>query len=325
MSLKKLIDVSTLSQLLKGGIVNSGGVRLLDCTYSIGPKPDWRAFKHELYGKFQAILSQPSVSKQLYLSGHIPEAVHMSLDAAMFPSKYERFALYPSEIFEEYMQILGVNNGEHLILYSRGALGGMMYSTKFAWLLKSYGHEKLSVLDGGFDRWVKTGHETSTEDVKLMPGDWEAKDDIGIYNINFEELESKDGEKMYIERTDEVNFLDSRIRGQFNGTEDTGLDPYRVGGSNIPGFKNTPAAELLDENGVLKSTAEIKEWLATNGYKHGQPIVTNCNTGMQAAMLAFAIDLVYPDVSLRVYNGSLKEMELRDPKRISSGGVHLKH
>ncbi|VDL84409.1 unnamed protein product [Nippostrongylus brasiliensis] len=293
MSLKKLIDVSTLSQLLKGGIVNSGGVRLLDCTYSIGPKPDWRAFKHELYGKFQAILSQPSVSKQLYLSGHIPEAVHMSLDAAMFPSKYERFALYPSEIFEEYMQ--------------------------------SYGHEKLSVLDGGFDRWVKTGHETSTEDVKLMPGDWEAKDDIGIYNINFEELESKDGEKMYIERTDEVNFLDSRIRGQFNGTEDTGLDPYRVGGSNIPGFKNTPAAELLDENGVLKSTAEIKEWLATNGYKHGQPIVTNCNTGMQAAMLAFAIDLVYPDVSLRVYNGSLKEMELRDPKRISSGGVHLKH
>uniref|UniRef100_A0A183G9P3 Rhodanese domain-containing protein n=1 Tax=Heligmosomoides polygyrus TaxID=6339 RepID=A0A183G9P3_HELPZ len=189
-------------------------------------------------------------SNQIYLSAHIPQAVHVSLDAAMFPSKYERFALYPSELFEKYIQMVGVNKGEHIILYSRGPLGGMMFSAKFAWLFK--------------------------------PGDWTAKDMIAENNIKFEELEGKKGEKLYMERTEEmscnqspltarmsrglVNFLDARIRGQFDGTEDTGLDPHRVNGSNIPGFKSAPAAELVNENGLMKGAEEIRqcEWTGSS-------------------------------------------------------------
>ncbi|KIH61238.1 hypothetical protein ANCDUO_08496 [Ancylostoma duodenale] len=121
----------------------------------------------------------------------------------------------------------------------------------------------------------------------------------------------------------QVNFLDARHRGQFNGTEDTGLDPYRVGGSNIPGFKNAPAAELVNDNGQLKSTDEIRQWLYANGYKSDHPVVTICNTGMQASMLAHIISIAVPEISPRVYNGSMKEMELRDPKRISGGRSHL--
>lgn len=34
------------------------------------------------------------------------------------------------------IQMVGVNKGEHIILYSRGPLGGMMFSAKFAWLFK---------------------------------------------------------------------------------------------------------------------------------------------------------------------------------------------
>ncbi|KAK6010606.1 hypothetical protein OSTOST_24362, partial [Ostertagia ostertagi] len=89
------------------------------------------------------------------------------------------------------------------------------------------------------------------------------------------------------------------LRGQFNGTEDTGMD---VHSSNIPGYKNVPAAELVNENGMMKTPEEIREVLSQNGYKAGQPIVTNCNTGMQAAMLAFAVKLAYPEESPRVYN-----------------------
>ncbi|KAL6742918.1 hypothetical protein Aduo_016012 [Ancylostoma duodenale] len=325
MSLKRIVDVGTVSQLLKKNIINKEGVRLLDCSYAVGTKPDWKKFKEELYGNFKEILAQPSLSKQLYLSGHIPEAAFMSLDAALFPSKYERFALYPPDIFEKYIQMIGVNEGEHIILYARGALGGMVFSSKIAWLLKSYGHnpEKLSLLDGGLAQWMRQGLEVSKDDVQLPSGNWKARDLINEYNIKFEELEDKDADKMYIERTDEVNFLDARHRGQFNGTEDTGLDPYRVGGSNIPGFKNAPAAELVNDNGQLKSTDEIRQWLYANGYKSDHPVVTICNTGMQASMLAHIISIAVPEISPRVYNGSMKEMELRDPKRISGGRSHL--
>ncbi|EYC11302.1 hypothetical protein Y032_0051g2130 [Ancylostoma ceylanicum] len=349
MSLKRIIDVGTVSQLLKKNIINKEGVRLFDCSYAVGKKPDWKKFKAELYGNFKEILAQPSLSKQLYLSGHIPEAAFMSLDAALFPSQYERFALYPPDIFEKYIQMIGVNEGEHIILYARGALGGMVFSSRIAWLLKSYGHdpEKVSLLDGGLASWMRQGLELSTEDVQLPPGNWKAHDKLSEYNIKFEEMEDKDGDKVYLERTDEVNFLDARHRGQFNGTEDTGLDPYRilfpiyflprarsctvfdssvfpgVGGSNIPGFKNAPAAELVNDNGQLKSKDEIRQWLYANGYKSDKPVVTLCNTGMQASMLAQIISYAVPEISPRVYNGSMKEMELRDPKRISGGRSHL--
>ncbi|VDM53148.1 unnamed protein product [Angiostrongylus costaricensis] len=325
MSLKRFIDVTTVSQLLKKNIINKEGVRLLDCSYCVGQKPDWKDFKKHLYGKFEKILALPSLSKELYLSGHIPEAVHITLDAAVYPSKYERFALYPPELFEKYIQMVGINSGEHIILYSRGSIGGMMYSSKFAWLFKSYGHGKLSVVDGGFDQWKKSGFEVSKADVQLPHGNWKAKDDISLNNIKFEEMEAKEGGKQYMDQTDKINFIDSRIRGQFNGTEDTGLDPYRVAGSNIPGFKNIPAAELIDEKGVMKNPEEIRQWLYANGYRQDQPVVTMCNTGMQAAMLAYAVDTVLPGVSPRVYNGSMKEMEIRDPKKISGGKKHLSH
>ncbi|VDM75066.1 unnamed protein product [Strongylus vulgaris] len=220
--------------------------------------------------------------------------------------------------------MIGINQGEHIILYSRGAIGGMMFSSKVAWLLKSYGHssDKISLLNGGLEQWVRQGNELSKEEVKLPIGNWKASDYLAKYNIKFEDMEYKDGDKAYLERTDEINFLDARVREQFEGMEETGLDPYRVKGSNIPGFKNTPVVDLVHENGELKTFEEIRQWFAENGYKPNHPVVTICNTGMQAAMLAQIMEIVLPETSPRVYNGSMKEMELRDPKRISGGKAY---
>lgn len=62
MSLKRLVDVGTVSQLLKKNIINKEGVRLLDCTYEhslVAQKPDWRQFKKEYYGNFERLLGLP--------------------------------------------------------------------------------------------------------------------------------------------------------------------------------------------------------------------------------------------------------------------------
>ncbi|PIO71942.1 hypothetical protein TELCIR_06142 [Teladorsagia circumcincta] len=62
MSLKRLIDVNTVAQLLKNNIINKEGVRILDCTYDhslVKKKPDWKHFQKELYGKFEKLLAHP--------------------------------------------------------------------------------------------------------------------------------------------------------------------------------------------------------------------------------------------------------------------------
>ncbi|KJH47392.1 rhodanese-like protein [Dictyocaulus viviparus] len=319
MSLKRLIDVGTVSQLLKKKIINNEGVRILDCTYDhtlVAKKPDWKRFQNELYGNFEKLLSKQCASKELYLSGHIPEAPHICLDLAMFPSEYERYALYPPETFQEYVQMLGINDDEHLILYSRGKYGGMLHASKFAWLFKAYGHEKLSLIDGGYEQWVKAGFTIDRDDVKLKRGAWKAVDNFSKYNVKFEELEEQHGIRIYIEYVDDLNLLDARVRGQFEGTVPTECPPGVVG-THIPGFKNLPAAELI-EDGVMKSPEKIKAWLGLQHFNPNRPTVVMCDVGIQSAMVAYAIETVFPRSPIKVYNGSIREMELRNPKRISA-------
>ncbi|CAI5450143.1 unnamed protein product [Caenorhabditis angaria] len=303
--LKKIIDVAQVNTLLQRKLLNSNqGVRLLDCSYALAPRQDWRQFEKESYAKFDLDSSSPS--RKLYLSAHIPQA--------------RRF-------FEKYAQKLGLNAGEHLIFYGKGAFGGMLFASKCAWLFKSYGHENISLVDGGFDGWKRAGFEVSQEDLRLQPGNWKAQNAIEKHVITYEELETKENgsEKQNFEKSDEFNFLDSRGRGQFEGTEDTGLDPNKVNGTRIAGFKNFPSAELLQKPGILKSEDEIRQWFNKNGYNPSLPTVTSCNSGVQAALLAFVMDWALPESRPRLFNGSLKEVELRDPKKISEGPQHLPH
>ncbi|VDO05978.1 unnamed protein product [Haemonchus placei] len=78
-----------------------------------------------------------------YVEEHIPGAVLFNIDAAFYPSKYIRFDLYPPEVFERYMRLLGVNNDDHV-----------------------YGHGKVSVLDGGLDAWKKAGYPVTNQVVQ---------------------------------------------------------------------------------------------------------------------------------------------------------------
>jgi 3-mercaptopyruvate sulfurtransferase SseA len=55
-----------------------------------------------------------------YLDSHIPTAAHLDLNIAMYPGKYEKFSLYEPEIFEKYIQSLGINTNDYLVLYGRG-------------------------------------------------------------------------------------------------------------------------------------------------------------------------------------------------------------
>uniref|UniRef100_A0A1I7YK07 Sulfurtransferase n=1 Tax=Steinernema glaseri TaxID=37863 RepID=A0A1I7YK07_9BILA len=326
MTLKRLIDVKTLGEVLKKGYINREGIRLIDCTYMPTAKPDYKEFKEKHYGKFEALMARDSAHKKLYLASRIPESIFADMDVAMYPGRYQRFSLYEPEVFEQYVQLLGINKGEQLIFYGRGAFGGMLFASRMAMLFKAYGHDKFSLLDGGFDYWKSQGNkvDTSVNPVQFKRGDWKATDNMQI-NITFEELEKKDSEgKDMIDHPEKTNFLDARIRAQFDGREDTGLDPYKVEGSFVPGFKNVPAAELVGDDGLIKPPNAIKELLEAGGYDKSKPTITSCNTGMQASMLAFVMENVYPETNVRVFNGSMKEMEARDPKRISGGAGHLK-
>lgn len=100
-----------------------------------------------------------------------------------------------------------------------------------------------------------------------------------------------------------------------------GLD---VSGTHIPGTKNVPAAELIDENGLLEDNDEIRRrksiplqcphdsisglakmiivaGLESVGFDESKPTVTLCNTGMQASLVSFALESLSTPISSRLY------------------------
>lgn len=60
MSLNKIINVANLASLIKKGIINRDGVRVLQHTYVNSDKPDWKTFEKEKYAKFEQLMKEPS-------------------------------------------------------------------------------------------------------------------------------------------------------------------------------------------------------------------------------------------------------------------------
>lgn len=318
MQLKNLISVSTLSSILKNGGFNQKGYRLLDCTSTTVPKHGYKVFKKDMYGNFEAMIGLETQARKDYLKAHIPEAIHMDLAVATYPGRYQAYAMYPPELFQNYMRLLGINHGDQIVLYGRDALHGMLYTCAAAWMLKTYGHERIAVLDGGLAQWKKHDGEVTSKVPQLKRGDWKASMNMQKV-ITYDELTERDqaGHDLF-DKIGSLNWLDTRTKGQFTGAEPTNLDPQTVKGSYIPGSRSAPAVDLF-VNGVLKPVDELRKWLSECGYERGKPIITSCNRGMQAAVVALALEHADPTLKPRVYSASFEELEERNPKKISAG------
>ncbi|KAK0411905.1 hypothetical protein QR680_005910 [Steinernema hermaphroditum] len=325
MSLKRVINTKTLSDLVNRGAINKEGVRLFDCAFVTvpPPKPDPVEFREKYYGKFEEIASLDTPQRRDFLSARIPGAVHANLEAVLFPGKFQRFEMYPPELFEQYIQLLGLDKDEHVILYARGRIGGMLHAFKMAWLLKSYGHsvDKMSVLDGGLEQWIKEGYEVDSSPTPYKPkrGNWKASDRTSI-NITFEEMEAKDSEgKTIWDKAEKYNLLDTRIREQYEGISEAFVKDYAqkgLKGHFIPGNMCLPAQEMITSEGLLKSDDEIKQMAKKAGFMEGKPVITTCVLGFQAAMASMVLEKVY-GVETKMFNGSMTEVIARNPGRIT--------
>ena len=75
---------------------------------------------------------------------------------------------------------------------------------------------------------------------------------------------------------------------------------------HIPGAANVPFPLLFAEDGTYRAPDEIAAIFAEAGVALERPVVTSCNSGMTAAVLAFGLHLAgKEDVAL--YDGSWLE------------------
>ena len=110
-------------------------------------------------------------SIELYDEGHVPNAANVKDN--YFKTSFEnRTHVQSSEQFNNTMSNLGISNDTLVIGYDRSAL---LYSLRLLWTLNYFGHSKVKILDGGYQKWISEGRSTSKKQNTYNNGEFRSK------------------------------------------------------------------------------------------------------------------------------------------------------
>lgn len=88
-----------------------------------------------------------------YLQGHIPGSVYVDWTSDIIdPDDPVPAQIAPPDRFAEAMSVRGIDGQTHVIAVDH--MGGQ-FATRLWWALRYYGHDRVSVLDGGWNRWLE--------------------------------------------------------------------------------------------------------------------------------------------------------------------------
>ncbi len=229
-------------------------------------------------------------AKAEFTTAHIPGAEYFDLDAVSDHATTLPHMMPKPESFAAGMRNLGINANSTVICYDSV---GLFSAARCWWMFKAFGHDKVSVLDGGFKKW-RAEHKAVEEGPALavLPGNFSAKLNVGMVRSLSDVAKHQ------------AQVVDARSPGRFRGEEAEPRPGVRPG--HIPGAHNVHYAALLNENGTLKDEALLKSAFKNAGVSLNQPIVTSCGSGVTAAILSLALtELGVKDQAL--YDGSWAE------------------
>ena len=231
-----------------------------------------------------------------YEACHIPGAVFFDIDEIADTDNPLPHMLPSPEKFSSRVRKLGLGDGVRMVVYD--ANGGYMAAHRVWWTFRTFGHEGISVLDGGLPKWLDEGRVT--EDMPPMPRErhFTATQNNFLVRSRDQVLSNIDSKREQV--------VDARSPGRFNGTD---ADPRaELPSGHIPGSFNVPFNALVNmqDFATLKSAGDIKAAFEDAGVDVTKPIITTCGSGVTASVLALALHLIgAPDVA--VYDGSWTE------------------
>ncbi len=240
-----------------------------------------------------------------YAASHLPGAVFLDLSTDLSDTRAVlRNTVAAPDALARVFASRGIGSGHHVVVYDR--LGG--YSAGRVWWSLCYaGHDHVSLLDGGFARWVAEGRPVSSELPRFDPAEFSARPRPGLLCGKADVLRAI--------REGGAQIVDARSAARFRGE---GEEHTRHKG-HIPGSRSVPYdANLAGDPPAFKPLAELRAVYARAGIRLDQPIITSCGSGVTAALDAFALALL-GHTNVSVYDGSWAEWGDSDDVPIATG------
>lgn len=83
--------------------------------------------------------------------------------------------------------------------------------------------------------------------------------------------------------------------------------PPAFEGGNMPGSVNLPAPACLQEDGTMKSAADLQQLFAERNISLDKPMVFSCGAGIMATLAAEAARKAGASAPIQIYDASFQE------------------
>jgi thiosulfate/3-mercaptopyruvate sulfurtransferase len=247
--------------------------------------------------------------RDAYAQNHVPGARFVHLDEDLSGPKNGRNGRHPLPhpiTFTLRLGALGIDNRKQVVAYD--ASGGC-YAARLWWMLRWVGHDRVAVLDGGWDSWVGAGHPV-TADEPAIAGT--------TFNPELQQQSTVDAAFIASHlHCQDIGILDARSADRFRGENET-LDAV---GGHIPGAISRHFKHNLDEFGTFKPPATLeREFSSLLGNRSPDTVVHQCGSGVTACHNLLAMEIAGLSGS-RLYPGSWSEWCADGRRPIAVGGA----
>lgn len=240
-----------------------------------------------------------------YDAAHIPGARFFDIDDISDHRSDLPHMAPPVEKFMSRMRAMGVGDGHQVVVYDGS---GLFSAARVWWMFRLMGKFDVAVLDGGFPKWQAEGRPI--EDLPPVVRDRHM-------TVQRQNQMVKDVTQVAAaSKLMDYEIIDARAPARFKGEVEEPRPGLRSG--HIPNSKNVPFGTLLNEDGTMKSEADLRAVFDAAGVDLGKPAITSCGSGVTAAIINLALERLGRD-NHALYDGSWSEWGMYDDLKVAKG------
>jgi thiosulfate/3-mercaptopyruvate sulfurtransferase len=248
----------------------------------------------------KVVVLHVSRDRTAYDAGHIPGARFVALSDIVVTREGILNELPAAASLKSLFEKAGVSDDTRVIVYGDASV---LPATRAYFTLDYLGHDAAALLDGGLPKWkaesrplVKEAPEVKGGRLTLRPRPEVIVDVNAVKDLSFAATSAPAASPVLV---------DARTTAEYNGTTAANAEIPRPG--HIPGAANVywMQGQAGKDDMTLLPEANLRKLYESAGVTPDRPVVTYCNTGMQASQSYFTLKYLGYDV--RMYDGSFSQ------------------
>ncbi len=240
-------------------------------------------------------LIDKSIGYQQYRLAHLPNAIYVHLErdlSAPITRLTGRHPLPDAKQFVKQLSAWGVTQNRQVIVYddNYAAFAGRLW-----WLLRSFGHQAVAVLDGGLTAWQRLAYPITTHLPKPIAAEFNGQMNRKTW-INSLELENGLARRQF-------KLVDARTPERYRGD----YEPIDLIAGHIPSAFNRPFQRNLNAQGLFLAPDKLaNQFNQLLNQIPNQQVIHYCGSGVTACHNLLAME--YAGLSgSKLYVGSWSE------------------